>query len=447
MEIQGNVFWQGDDGYEQARQDAVWNARKPQRFPEVIVQAVSEDDVVAAVRLARERGLRVKARSGGHSWSASSVREGALLIDLSRLTGISFDPDTGIAAVQPGGRGRELNSTLAEHGLFFPTGHCPTVGVGGYLLQGGWGWNSRALGPACVSVVGVDVVTAQGELIHADETQNNDFLWAARGAGPGYFGVITRFHLRAHPRAKSMLASYYVYPLELMDEVLRWSLEIADEMAPELESAILGSNPRNPDGSLVPGPTAISINAVAMTDSEEEARDALAILETCPVLDRARVRETAFPVTLDELYDGANSTEPEGFRWAVDNMWSDASPDELLPAVRELFETVPTEVSHIFWYPWREQPIENAALSVWGKLYIAAFAGWTDPSEDERHVRWSTEQIRRLEPFSKGIQLADENLVNRNARYLAPENELRLERLRAEHDPDGLFHSYLTTAG
>jgi hypothetical protein len=184
-----------------------------------------------------------------------------------------------------------------------------------------------------------------------------------------------------------------------------------------------------------------------MTDTEEQAREALAILDSCPVRNRALVAETAFPVTLDELYEGANFTEPEGWRWAVDNMWTDASAEELLPAVRDLFHTVPTEISHIFWYPWRDQPIENAALSVYGKLYIAAFAGWTDPAEDERHVRWSTDQMRRLEPFSKGIQLADENLVNRGARYLSPENEERLERLRAEHDPDGLFHSYLTTAG
>src|SRR5215831_11439406 len=189
MDITGNVFWRDDPGYEQARLDAVWNFRKPDRHPEVIVQAVSESDVVAAVKLAIERGLRVKARSGGHSWSASSVRDGAMLIDLSRLAEIGFDPDTGIASVQPGGRGRELNAKLAEHGLFFPTGHCPTVGVGGYLLQGGWGWNSRAIGPACLSVEAVDVVTAKGELIRADATQNSDYLWAARGSGPGFFGV------------------------------------------------------------------------------------------------------------------------------------------------------------------------------------------------------------------------------------------------------------------
>jgi hypothetical protein len=240
-----------------------------------------------------------------------------------------------------------------------------------------------------------------------------------------------------------MVASYYVYPREVADELLRWSMEIAPQMAPELEVAILGTNPRQRDGTPAAGETALSINAVAMTDDEGEAREMLAILETCPVLGRATVRETGFGATLDDLYTGAEATEPEGYRWAVDNMWTDAGPDELLPEVRELFETVPNPISHIFWYPWHEQPLPDAALSVQGKLYIAAFAGWTDEREDESHVRWPTEQMRRLEPLSKGIQLADENLGQRRSRYLSAENEDRLEDLRAKHDPDGLFDSYL----
>src|SRR5207237_9825525 len=112
MSIRSRVFWRSDAGYERARLDAVWNARKPGRFPDVIVRAVSEEEVAAAVRLAREQGLRVKARSGGHSWTASSVRDGGMLIDLSRLTEIAVDPESRIATVGPGARGRELNELL-----------------------------------------------------------------------------------------------------------------------------------------------------------------------------------------------------------------------------------------------------------------------------------------------------------------------------------------------
>src|SRR5262249_20180835 len=162
--------------------------------------------------------LKVKARSGGHSWTGSSVRDDSIHVNLAALDAVTVDPETRTATVQPGAQGRTLNTLLAPHGLMFPTGHCPTVGVGGYLLQGGWGWNSPCVGPACLSVIGVDVVTAKGELVHADERENTDLLWAARGAGAGYFGIVTRFHLRAHRRPASMMSSIYVYPMDVVDE-------------------------------------------------------------------------------------------------------------------------------------------------------------------------------------------------------------------------------------
>src|ERR1700722_13308053 len=120
MGFDGTVWWRGEDGYEQARRDAAWNARKPDRFPYVIRQAAAPDDVVGAVRLAAERGLKVKARAGGHSWSASGIRSG-MLVDLSTMTEVSFDADRGVASVQPGVKGRDLNGLLAEHNLFFPS--------------------------------------------------------------------------------------------------------------------------------------------------------------------------------------------------------------------------------------------------------------------------------------------------------------------------------------
>jgi FAD/FMN-containing dehydrogenase len=96
--------------------------------------------------------------------------------------------------------GEELAPALNARGRMFPGGHCPSVGLGGFLLQGGQGWNCRTLGWACESVRAIDIVTADGELVHASEDENTDLLWAARGAGPGFFGVVTRFHLRLHPR-------------------------------------------------------------------------------------------------------------------------------------------------------------------------------------------------------------------------------------------------------
>jgi FAD/FMN-containing dehydrogenase len=435
-------------GYEQARRAAVWNGYKPPRYPEAIVLAASVDEVVEAVRYARGHDLRVKARSGGHSWTASSVREGALLIDLSRLDRIlEFDPETRIAVVEPGVRGRELNGLLADHGLFFPSGHCPTVGLGGFLLQGGWGWLSRVIGPACMSVVGVDVVTAEGELIHADEHENTDWLWAARGSGAGYFGVVVRFHLRCHLRPAAIWEAHHVYPMQLRDEVLRWALAEEPSFPDELEFAIMATTPRGPLGEVVDGPPALIVMCSVMAESDASAQAALALLDSCPVRDRAHVALPAQPRSFVELYDGPDSVEPEGFRWSADGMWTNAEADELLPAVAHLFETIPHGASHVFWYAWREQELPDAAISVQGYLYLAAFAGWTDPAQDAEMLAWPPDQMRRLEPFSRGIQLADENLHARPARFLADENARRLEALRATHDPKGRFLSYLMPEG
>ncbi len=438
----------GAAGYEEARHDAVWNGYKPERYPEAIVLAQSADDVIEAVRYAREHDLRVKARSGGHSWTASSVRQGAVLIDLSRMDRIvEFDPEQRVAVVEPGVRGRELNGLLADHGLFFPSGHCPTVGLGGFLLQGGWGWLSRVIGPACMSVVGVDVVTAEGELIHADEEHNTDWLWAARGSGAGYFGIVVRFHLRCHPRPAAIWEAHHVYPMEVRDEVLRWARDAEPDFPAELEFAIMATTPRGPLGEVVPGPPALIVMCSVMAESDAAAQAALALLDGCPVRDRAHVALPAQARSFVELYDGPDSVEPEGFRWAADGMWTNAESDELVPAVAELFDTIPEGASHVFWYAWREQELPDAAISVQGYLYLAAFAGWTEPERDAEMLAWPPDQMRKLEPLSRGIQLADENLLRRPARFLTDENSERLEALRAQYDPEGRFLSYLMPEG
>ncbi len=443
MQFGGRVLWKGEAGYEEARQAAVWNVRKPDRFPEVIVQARTEDDVIAAVALAADRGLRVKARAGGHAWSGSSVRSG-MLIDLSRMNEAAFDPTLGIASVQPGVKGRDLNMLLAEHSLFFPSGHCPSVGIGGFLLQGGWGWNSRAIGPACMSIAAVDVVTAAGELIHADANQNPDYLWAARGSGGGYFGVVTRFYLHCHPRPSATYTRTDVYSLEDVEQVLSWALEFEPTQPAEFEFAIIGTTPTLPDGRTVHDGTALMLMCQALMYDDDDARAALGRLDECPVLDRALHRDAARLVSFTELYDGPNAVEPEGVRWSADGMWTNVKGAELIESATKLFADVPTPESHVFWYPWRQQEFSDAAISVQGDLYLAAFAGWHEPAQDDRYVAWPTGHMRRMESLSEGIQLADENLHERSARFLSSENQRRLETLRAEHDPAGLFHSYLT---
>ncbi len=434
---EANVLRRGDAGYEPARRDCVWNGRIADRFPELIVQAHSEEDVVRALRTARERDMQVGVRSGGHSWSGSHLRDGGMLLDLSRLADVSLDAAARTAAVQPGVRGSDLVGMLRAHDLFFPVGHCQGVAVGGYLLQGGFGWLSRVFGPACANVTAIDVVTADGELLHADEDTNADLFWAARGAGPGFFAVVTRFHLRLHPWPATAMNSVYLYPVELLDEIFTWAREVGPSVARSLEMMLFLQRPE-PDRRL------IGVTGPVLAAGEEEARDALAILETCPVLDRATVASPYMPADFTDLVATSRLLFPDGNRFAVDNMWTSAPVADLLPGLHRIADTLPPEPSHAMWMNWGPSPERpDMAYSVEDDVYIALYASWRDPADDERHAAWPAARMREMEHLATGIQLADENLGVRPARFVSDEHRRRLDEIRARYDPAGRFHSWM----
>ena len=138
-----------------------------------------------------------------------------MLLDVHGLDHCTVDADRNVAVVGPGKGGSVLAGELDAQGLFFPAGHCKGVCIGGYLLQGGYGWNSRVFGPACESVIGLDVVTADGEQLYCDADNHPDLYWAARGAGPGFFAVVTAFHLKLYAKPAVCASSLYVYPIRL----------------------------------------------------------------------------------------------------------------------------------------------------------------------------------------------------------------------------------------
>lgn len=437
----GTALARGEDGYEEARRAAVWNARTPERYPELILLAESEQDVIRAVSHASAHGMKIGVRSGGHSWAGNHLRDGGMLLDLSRLRAMELDVEAMTATVGPGCHGDELLEILAEHELFFPAGHCPGVGLGGYLLQGGYGWNGRVHGPACMSVAGIDVVLADGSLVHADERENAELLWAARGAGPGFFGVVTRFHLRLVRRPKLVVNSVFLYPMDVLEQVFGWAHEIGPRVARVMELMVFIH--RTEEGELE-----IAVTGPVLAESEEEAREAISVLETCPVLDRAKLALPYVPGELVDLYAGAHAAYPDDHRYSADNMWTHASAEELLPGLRRIAETMAPAPSHMLWMNWQpgvspqpERP--NMAYSVEDDTYIALYGVWEDPAEDEANVTWATERMREMECFASGIQLADENLGNRPARFVGETQLLRLQALRAKYDPEDRFHSWM----
>ncbi len=435
------VLSRGAPGYDAARRAAVANARCPDRQPEAIIRARSDMDVLTGVQLAIERGWKIGVRSGGHSWSGSHLRDGGLLLDLSEMKALSIDAERQTAVAEPGLRSSELTERLWPYHLFFPTGHCIGPSLGGFLLQGGFGWNSRKLGPACMSVTGIDVVTAAGELVHASEDSHPELFWASRGAGPGFFGVVTRYHLQLHERPPVQMSSTYLYGPEHLDEVMRWAHHVGPTVPASIELMVFMR--RDLMGHSGPG---LQVLAPVLADSEEQAREDLAFLEDCPLLSHALERETFVHTDVRELVGHSAEFYPEGWRYAVDNMWTHADVEELLAGYRAIVETLPDCPSHAMWMNWapaRGPQRPDMAYSLEDDAYIGLYGVWKDAGDDVRFQDWAMDRMRDMEPLASGIQLADENLGRRSAPFVTDANLRRLAEARKRYDPTGVFHPWM----
>ena len=434
-------FFRGADGYETARRAAVWNGLVPDRFPDVIVQARDTEDVVEALRFARANGHHVGVRSGGHSWAASHLRDGGLLLDVSRLDHCTVDTDRMTARVGPGKIASDFAMELDSQGLFFPAGHCEDIRLGGYLLQGGYGWNSKAIGLACESVLGLEVVTADGEQIYCDAENHPDLYWAARGSGPGFFGVVTSFKLRIHRRPAILGTCLYMYPIELADEVFTWGRSISPEIDDRVELQIITTRSFPGAGLDQPG---IAIASPVFADSEEEATKALAVLGTCPVADKAIINVPYAPTTLANWYGVVMTNYPEGHRYVADNMFTSASAEELLPGIRNIIATMPPHPSHFIFTGWK--PSTDRADMVFAmddEIYMALYSVWQDPADDERYRDWAGSNMAAMSHLATCVALADENLGRRPAKFISDTNMARLDEVRSTYDPDGRFHSWM----
>jgi FAD/FMN-containing dehydrogenase len=435
------TFCRGVDGYETARRKAVWNGLVPDRFPDVIVQARDADDVVAAIRQARAHGHQVGVSSGGRSWSASHLRDGGLLLDVSRLDHCRVDTNAMTARVGPGKAASAFATELDAQGLFFPAGHCEGICLGGFLLQGGYGWNSKVVGPACESVLGLEVVTADGEQIYCDPDNHPDLYWAARGSGPGFFGVVTSFTLRIHQRPAVWGTCLYMYPIDFTDEVFSWGRSISAEIDDRVELQIITCRSFPMAGLNHPG---ITIASPVFAESEEEAMKALAPLATCPVADRAIINLPYAPTSLANWYAAVMTNYPRGYRYVADSMFTSASADELLPGIRKIIETMPPHPSQFIFTGWKTSP--DRADMVYGledEIYLALYTAWQDPADDERYCDWAGSNMAAMSHLASGIALADENLSRRPAKFITASNMARLDKVRSTYDPDGRFHSWM----
>ena len=228
--LRGHVVGPGDPSYDTDRR--IWNGSFD-RHPAVIIRCAGVSDVIAAVKFGRTSGLPVAVRSGGHSFPGFSVADDAVVIDLSLMKGIRVDPEARTARVQGGALLGDLDRETQAFGLAVPSGIVTHTGVAGLTLGGGIGWIMRKHGLSIDQLISVDLVTAEGEFVQANEERNPDLFWGVRGGG-GNFGIVTEFEFRCVPLGPYVMAGPVFWPMTQSSNVLRfyrdWVADAPDEL-------------------------------------------------------------------------------------------------------------------------------------------------------------------------------------------------------------------------
>jgi len=242
--IRGHVFTRGQPGFAQAAH--VFNPRFDDVLPDAVARPVNATDVRDAIRFCTEHGDQVRARSGGHSYAGYSTASRGVVLDLRRLDRITVDQGSGTATVEAGAQLIDVYDALAARGLTVPGGSCPSVGIAGVTLGGGFGLAARHFGLTIDSLVAVEIVTADGQLRSVDAASDPDLLWAIKGGGGGNFGVVTAFTFALHPMPSSSTYFEVTWPWpaasEAIDAWQTWAPRATDAVTSILH--IESSGPR-----------------------------------------------------------------------------------------------------------------------------------------------------------------------------------------------------------
>jgi FAD/FMN-containing dehydrogenase len=426
----------GAPEYEAVRRASVWQEIKPGRFPASIVTVDSAADAARAVRSAATSGRPVSVISSGHSYIGTGLRDGAVLLDVSRLREISIDPATMSATVGPGVTNGELEAVLERSDLAFPVGHSPSVAVGGYLLGGGLGWNSEAWGKAaCFNVIGADVVLASGDVVHVGNRDHPELFWALRGAGPRFPALVTRYHVRLYERPSVILEMTASLPLDSVPDLTTWLLAILPAKSERIELSAMFVT--QPGGSVTNTAERCIVSAVAFADDRETADRLLAPLAAgfpAPPGELA-FRERTMASLLED-----NDAAPQ--RYCVETVWSDDVATVLQTTARHFaLAESPDSLVHI---SFRSAPAitDDAAYSVTGSALVFSSAVWDDEKDDVANFAWSDAFIDALAPVTVGHYINESEYLRHPERldgcHTAEARE-RLRQVELQYDPASVF--------
>jgi FAD/FMN-containing dehydrogenase len=398
-DVRGEVFAPGEARYDEAR--ALWNGMVDRR-PAAIVQVEDVDDVSSAIRFAREHGLTVTARGGGHGVAGNALSDGGLVVDLTRLKDVTVDPDARTARAGGGVTLGELDAATQVHGLATPLGVVTKTGIAGLTLSGGIGWLRRKHGLAADNLVSLEVVTADGEVRTASETENAELFWALRGGG-GSLGVVTALEYRLHPVGPDVMVAFVLYPGERATEIMR-AVDEYTAAAPEEVSplAFLGRVPHgDPFPPEIHGRQYVATAAVYAGDAVEGALALRPLRELGdPLADLSGVLPyVEAQALLDEDY-------PDGWRYYWKSIDLDELADEALERLAAHAATAPSNHSTIdVWYhggAMSRVGAEDTAFGRRARYLVGVEANWEPGDSDDVNVAWARGTVDDLRPFSTG---------------------------------------------
>jgi len=430
----GTLLLPGDPGYEHAR--GVFNALVDKR-PALIARCQGVADIVAAVKFAREHGLEVSIRGGGHGVAGAAVPDGGVMIDLSRLKGIRVDPQARTARAQGGVTLGELNRETQLHGLAVPAGIVSTTGIAGLTLGGGHGWITGKYGLTVDNLLSAEMVTADGRVLRAGREEHEDLFWALRGGG-GNFGVVSSFEYRLHPVGPLVTGGLVLHPASAAREFLRFHRDFMADAPDELgaDAALLSS----PDGS---GGKLVGLALCHVGPPGQADEDLRALLSFGSPVE-VQVSPMAY-TAVNSMLDGAN---PPGRL----NYWKSgflaALSDEAIDTMVTEFERSPSRLSALTLRLFRgaatRVPVTETACPHRDESYnVAVSSVWSDPHATDENAAWARETFAALEPFlaqRRWVSFLDFDDAGDDAlRSAYGPNYQRLAEVKAAYDPAGFF--------
>jgi FAD/FMN-containing dehydrogenase len=432
----GDLLEPGDDGYDESR--TVFNAMIDRR-PRLIVRCAGVADVVAGIQLARETGLPLSVKGGGHGVNGHAVCDDGIMLDLSPLKQIDVDPEARVVRAGAGLNWGEFDAATQEHGLATTGGRVTTTGIAGLTLGAGSGWLERMYGYTAHNLLAAEMVTADGRVVRASEDENPDLFWGLRGGG-GNFGVVTRFEYRLHEVGPMVTGGMVLWPMEQGAEVLRFYRDW-------MEAA--------PDG-VSGGAAVVAAPPEAFVPAELQGKPVLAAICISfgdPELLRP-IREFGSPFAdlVGEIpYLEVQKFLDPGSPWGCLNYWKAEAVqefgDELIDLLLAHGAKIRSPFDVCFFQPLggalaRISADDTAINPSAGKWFLHVFGIWETEAESESELAWVREWGELVEPYARaGVPLtfsADTGDERVRATF-GPEKYERLVALKDEYDPENLF--------